>query len=242
MGRRKNRIPVFSGSAPSPLDALQAAESVQSLDRDQLDGCRRSEAGPHGDESPPETQRPIACRQLGSAVDESRVELLVALVHQRRSDSVEGADRAGHGQPGDHRRAKGRSDVLAFPSGRRGHKALRDVVNAHLGRVQDAGPHDVSADAPVEPPDPVGGVKVTEGLSEAFGFSAVGLGHRLEDVEGVADQRSGASRKGTSGELEIKRSCRLGWQQFGHLFRFFESSARSVQGCDEAEAKTLKVV
>ena len=176
------------GFFPFGLDALQAKEPVQRFDSDQLDCCRRSEPGPHGDKTSPETQRPVAGSQLGGTVDESRIDFLVALVHQRRSDAIEGADRAGHGETRDHCRAEGRSQILALPPGRRRDKALGNVVHAHFGCVQDTRPHDVGADATIESRNSVGSVKVTEGLAEAICFSAVGLGHRLEDVEGVAHQ------------------------------------------------------
>ena len=202
------------------LDTLQAARSVQCLDHNKLDSCRWGESRPHRDESSPETQRPVPLGQLGAAVEESLIKLLVALVHQRCSDPIEGTHGAGHGQSGYHGRAKGRSEVLALPSGRIGHKALGNVVDSHLGRIQDTCPHDVGANAPVESSHAVLGVKVTEGLSQGFGRSAVGLCHRLEDVEGVTDQRSGTPRDCTGCEFEVERGFFFGGIGL-NLFNFY---------------------
>ena len=134
----------------------------------------------HRNESAPETQGSLRPHGLDEAVRQARVDPLVGrLAHELGPDPVEGRDGAGHEEARQEARAEGRSGVLPGPPGALDHPALGDVVHAHLGGVQDDGPHDVDVDTAVEPGDALVPVHLADEGRERDGFTLVRLAQRL---------------------------------------------------------------
>jgi hypothetical protein len=188
------------------LNALESADAVQVLDRDELDGRRGCESSPHGDESTPEGQEAVARHELGRAVDESRVQLgfVRGLIHEGGADPIERRHGDRHGQSGDHAGAEVRSQILPAPAGGFRDDALGDVVHSHLGGVQNARAHDVGRDAAVESRDALLRVEGRDGRGQTRRRPRVGLRQRLEDVEGVAHEGTYAARDGTREEFHVE--------------------------------------
>ena len=177
---------------------------VNDLDRHQLQRRLGSEPRTNRDEPSPQTgHAPLLYRLLG-AVHEAVVQLGVRrLVHQLRPQHVRGRDGHGHEEPGHERRGEGRPRVLPAPPRLLRHDPLRQVVHAHLRRVQDARAHDVDLHAAVKALEALIPIQIADERAEGGAFGAR-LRHRFADVEGVADEGADAAGEGSREELEVE--------------------------------------
>ena len=158
---------------------------------------------PDWDESPPQTQHPPLAHCLPRAIDEAIVKLDVGgLVHQLRAQHVGRRHGHGHEETGDERAREGRPDVLPPPTRRLRDVSLRDVVHAHLGRVEYARADDVDLHPAVESLDALIAVHVGDEGGEAHPLVGVRLGEGLAYVEGVADDGACAAGERSREEFE----------------------------------------
>ena len=120
------------------LNGLETKESVQELERQQLEGCLWCKSCPNGYKSSPQAQHAVLCDRLGQAVGKTIVDFGVSgLIHEFGTQHVPRCDRDSHEKAGHKGRAKGRADILARPSSGLGDVSLGEIVTSHLGGIQD---------------------------------------------------------------------------------------------------------
>ena len=125
------------------------------------------ETYPNGNKTTPQTQHTIRLDCFAETIDKAIVYFGVGgLIHEFGTQHVPGCDRDGHEEARDKGGTKGRADIFAGPTRGLGHVPLGQVVTAHFGGVEDAGPGNVDLDAAVKASDPLVTVHVADQGSE----------------------------------------------------------------------------
>lgn len=140
----------------------------------------RLAANIHGTYTTPQGQDTILFDRLDKTIRESIVNLSVHwLIHQSSAQVIGRRDGTRHEESSNKGRTKGRSNILAFPSGQITNMSLGNVVDTHFGGIQDTCTHDIDRDTTVETRDSLIFVHLSHQGSKRNRASLVGLGQRF---------------------------------------------------------------
>mmetsp|Transcript_111132 Transcript_111132/g.166431 ORF Transcript_111132/g.166431 Transcript_111132/m.166431 type:complete len:239 (+) Transcript_111132:120-836(+) len=188
------------------LHGSHSHKASQLFEDDQLQGRCRGESGPDGHETTPESKGPFLGGNLDHTIDGVVVDLCIGrLVHQSRTDHIEGRNCACHEKSSGDSRAELCLQCRFLPAGRVHNDTLCLIVTSHLGTIQDHGTSDVGVDTTVEPTNALVCHQFLGGTDDGRNFlSRVGHHFCFQNIEGISCQTSKGARSATGGELFVE--------------------------------------